>query len=454
MATARAKRQERRYSDPRERAKKQAESSGYNRTAYRVPEGMKVFSIKKAGVYRLDIMPFAAGKGNPFADEGMLHYERTFFQHRDIGLDQDAYICLRTHQQVKDFKRFELCPICKYRQEISQSDQALAKKLAPKERQLFNVIDLANPDDGVQLWEISHHLFGKLLDTKINNADEDDEYFKFFYHDDGLTLKCTAAEKSMGGDSKPFYEIADIEFKKRSEQYSDDILEQCACLDDLLIQLDYDKLEAIFTETAAPDDEDSGEGEEEDEDDEPSPKPSRKPSATSSKTTKPAPKSSSRSSAAKEEESEDDEPSTPNGITVGDMVEHDTLGLCEVVHVSGDGTSLRLKDEEGTVHKAIDPLDVEPVDPDAEEPEEEEEEEETPPPRKKPAAKPAPKKPQPKAMEEEAEDEDEDDWDSDDDEGEEQEEEEPEEEEEEEDEPPPPRKKPSTKPPVKKPGRK
>lgn len=45
------------------------------------------------------------------------------------------------------------------------------------------------------------------------------------------------------------------------------------------------------------------------------------------------------------------------GITVGARVKHNELGLCDVTHISGDGTSLKLKDKGGEVHMAQAPED-------------------------------------------------------------------------------------------------
>ena len=45
------------------------------------------------------------------------------------------------------------------------------------------------------------------------------------------------------------------------------------------------------------------------------------------------------------------------GIAVGNKVKHTELGVCEVTHISGDGTSLKLKDRSGEVHMAMAPED-------------------------------------------------------------------------------------------------
>ena len=137
----------------------------------RLPEGVSLFS-GKPGTYRLDFMSFVAGKGNPRAEPGEPYFERTFFVHQGIGPNQDWHLCAaRTYKKP--------CPICEYRARISadpESDEELIKSLAPKERQLWLLKDLMNDPDGLMIWEVSYHLFGRALKDKINNSDEEDGY--------------------------------------------------------------------------------------------------------------------------------------------------------------------------------------------------------------------------------------------------------------------------------------
>lgn len=233
-------------------AKKRAEThkTGFDNTAFELPDDVKQFAIKSDKALRLDIIPYEVGEGNPFADKGELHYERTFWVHRGIGADQTSYVCLR---KTCD----EPCPICEFRAKLAKdpdADEDLIKGLAPKERQLFNVINTKEKSKGVQLWEISFHLFGKTLDREIKNSDEDDNYENFAELEGGFTLKCGIEEKSFNRQS--FFEVVSINFKPREDDYDEDILEQTVCLDDILIIKDYDELKEIFLQTVDDDDDD------------------------------------------------------------------------------------------------------------------------------------------------------------------------------------------------------
>ena len=217
----------------------QEHSSGFESTVVRRPDGMETFKLDKGGIKLLDIIPFIAGKGNPFADEGEEYYERTFWSHRGIGPNNESYICPAKTAQ-KD------CPICEYRQYLSKdpdSDQAEADALKPKERQLWLVQDRKDLGKGVQLWEVSHFLFGKILDSTLESGEEDDGWDYFADPVEGFYLRVNFEEESYDGNK--FYKAARIDFKSR-EPLDENIAEQVPCLDDLLKIEPYEKLKAIF----------------------------------------------------------------------------------------------------------------------------------------------------------------------------------------------------------------
>ena len=192
----------------------------------KLPEGVSMFSAKP-GTYRLDFMSFVAGKGNPRAEPGEMYFERTFFVHQGIGPNKDWHLCL-----ARTFKK--PCPICEFRAKMSAdptADEDLIKSLAPKERQLWLVKDLMNDPDGVQVWEVSYHLFGKQLKDKINNSDEEDGYDFFADPTDGLTMRLALQQSDKG----KWTDVGDIEFRARKRQYDPEVAEEMPCLDDLIV---------------------------------------------------------------------------------------------------------------------------------------------------------------------------------------------------------------------------
>jgi len=247
----RNKRKERKKRKTINTARRRAEQhgTGFERTTLALPEGASLFKLKNDKTVRLDIIPYVVGKGNPWADEGELHYERTYFVHRGIGAEQNSYSCLRKTLKKK-------CPVCEYRAKLMNSpdpDEDLIRSLAPKERQLFNVIDTSDREKGIQIWDIAWWLFGKALDAKIRNADEDDDYDTFDSIDNGYTLKLGIEENHFEG--RAFYSITDIDFKHRKENYDESILDEAYVLDDIIKITPYDELKKILLQNE--DDEDN-----------------------------------------------------------------------------------------------------------------------------------------------------------------------------------------------------
>lgn len=215
-----------------------------------VPEGVHRFEPKVVkGGMRLDIIPYVVTIDNhPVGvKKGELWYERTYFVHRDVGVDNRARICL-----LKTFKK--PCPICEYREELVKQgkERELIKALLPKERQLFNVIDLDDVDKGVQLWDVSYHLFGKQLEKEIREGKE--EYAGFAELRGGFTLNVRFEARTLptkdGGKPTPFMDADRIDFLER-EDYSDGILDRVLNLDTLLVEPTYKQLQAEFLQLDA-----------------------------------------------------------------------------------------------------------------------------------------------------------------------------------------------------------
>lgn len=366
---------EQRKASARRRAEKRG--SGFERTTIKVPEGIPLFK-PKAGVYRIDFLPYTVGVGNPFADEGEEHFERTFFTHPRIGPNEDAYCCpaqCTKHMPPEHRKR---CYVCEYRNKLDRSDDGdpdLVKSLLPKERQLFLVYVHEEAEKGLQLWEFSFHNFGKMLDARIKNSDEEDGYEYFFNIEEGMTLRIAFEDDSFAGTT--FQKAVSIDFKPRRQPIPDEVVEQAKeiCLDDLVILLDYEQLKAVFLQT----------GEEGDDEDDSPPKkkskdkPDKAPAKGKAKA-KPADDDEEEDEEEDDEweddepeddEDDDDEPPAKGkkiktaadvGIEEGDLVEHEEYGVLTITKISKDGTSLYGEDEDGNTYGGKDsPIGVDDV---------------------------------------------------------------------------------------------
>ena len=98
------------------------------------------------------------GKGNEYADEGSLYYERTYFQHR-IGPKNRPYVCPKATCGKP-------CPVCDEFDELNKQDADWddIKHLKPKERQLFVAKEVG--DTEWKVWDVSNFVFGERLDAE------------------------------------------------------------------------------------------------------------------------------------------------------------------------------------------------------------------------------------------------------------------------------------------------
>jgi hypothetical protein len=169
--------------------------------------------------------------------------------HRDIGVNKDKYVCPTTIGKP--------CPICDSRNEAkkkgSMSKEDL-KALMPKDRMLYNVIDIFDKAGKMQVWDISFHMFTKQLE---HDQQDHEEYYGYAEPDGGFTLRIRFEKKSIDR-GEPFYETDRIDYTPRNP-LSDADLKAAVDLDACLQILAYDKLEAIFLGTDNEPDTDQGE---------------------------------------------------------------------------------------------------------------------------------------------------------------------------------------------------
>ena len=205
-------RQEARRASARAWAEKQ--ESGFEPRTVQLPDGTSWFSTKEKGNYEIDIIPYVAGPGNPSADEGMVHFERTYYVHRGLGLDgKDSYCCL-----AKTFGR--PCPVCDHIRK--QADQEMEKTLRVSQRCLWRVIDHKNPKKGIQAWDTSYWKgFGELLANKLKASNR---YDNFCDLQGGRTVEVTIGK--LQGPVGSYNGPTNIEMVEREEDYPDSLIDE------------------------------------------------------------------------------------------------------------------------------------------------------------------------------------------------------------------------------------
>jgi hypothetical protein len=346
------------YGDAR---KEMAKVSTFEATSVKLPEGVSWFSPKKEGKYTIDILPYPVSN-NPFLEEGVTAWpERTYYAHR-IGIDNNSYCCPRN-----TFGKNKPCPVCEEKAKLRKS--AATKEeidaLDAKIRQLWVVreYDKAGDPGEIMVWDVSFHLFGKQLREKVNALDE---YATFYHLKGGYKLIVSLKQESMG--SNTFLKTSNIEMIPRKKEIPESILDEVPCLDDCLIELSAKKIKKILfqEESEAPEDEEDDDGEK-DED-------SSADSGGDDEEDEEEDEGEDEDGDSEDEEGDgdgdeddddaddDDDPSAESlGLEVGMKVKHAEHGVCKIVHVSGDGTAVRLKDADGEVHRAIAPKECKPL---------------------------------------------------------------------------------------------
>jgi hypothetical protein len=228
-------------------AKRQA-TAGSSYGYLRLPKGLNVYSPEPGKRAKFDIIPYTVT--NPkhpdrnveegFAIPGSIWYKRPFRIHRNIGVDKDSVVCLTSFGKK--------CPICEYRaiQQKAGATKEELKVLNSSLRNLYCVIpiDSKTNESEPHVLDISQFLFQDKLNEEIK---ENDEYEIYMDLEEGLTLNVRFLSSTMGS-SKPFAEAGRIDFEKRKQQYTEDILEEVPDLDSLLTELSYKELETKFME--------------------------------------------------------------------------------------------------------------------------------------------------------------------------------------------------------------
>ena len=225
------------------RQKKQGSSYGY----LNLVNGITLFKEEARSRISLDFLPYKVTDENHLdrnddlgiAIPGELWYKKPFYIHRNIGVNNDSIVCPTTIG-----KR---CPICEYRAKRVKegADKEELGMLRTSLRNLYTVIPLEDKNYKEQpyLWDISQYLFQNLLNDEI---EEDPDTGIFPDLEEGLTLKLRFSEASIGKNK--FAQTSRIDFKERSEAYTEKILEKVPNLDDCLTIYPYAKLEKLFLE--------------------------------------------------------------------------------------------------------------------------------------------------------------------------------------------------------------
>lgn len=226
-----------------EKQKSQKSQYGY----LKLLKGVNVFKEEPGSRVKLDILPYVVTDPNhPDRDDelgiavpGALWYKRPFKLHRNIGYNNMPLVC-----PTSIGKR---CPICEYKQRLLKEGKDWrddsVKALKTYLRNLYIVVPLDNKnyEERPYVWDISDHLFQNKLSIEL---EENPEYANFPDLEDGYTLRIRFTEEQFGKNK--FADTSRIDFEKREKKYDKSILDKVSNLDEVLVVLPYEQIEAKF----------------------------------------------------------------------------------------------------------------------------------------------------------------------------------------------------------------
>ena len=232
-----------------ERAKEQATKTTFSGSFFKqpIPEGMQFYKPIKGANY-IDIIPFTTGPNHP-KGEGEPHYVLEVSVHRDVGIDEKTYLCLKgTYGKP--------CPICEHQKQLKfeGADEDLIKSLNPKKREIYNVVAQTNDEEykkGVQVFDVSYFYMGKYLAPLIKGprrpgGGDVDVYVNFVSPDsDGKTVGFDVGSKTVtGNDGQPvtFPEYIGHRFSDRNYDLPDEFIDSAFVLDDLIYIPSHDEV--------------------------------------------------------------------------------------------------------------------------------------------------------------------------------------------------------------------
>ena len=214
--------------------------------AYEIPKDVPIFKPKE-GENRIDIIPYKISNPlNPAVTRdgfkiGDIDYYQHTHTHRRVGINNSEYLCAN--------RMFgKPCAICNIQKDYwDAQDKENAKKLYPFERSIYNVIDLDEPEKGIQVWEVSYNWVEKEL---MNLAAMKSKRGKTIIYGDweiGNTIVFYGVKEKFGGNE--FIRPSNFSFEDREKQYDESICDKSYPLDQYYVMPDYNVVEADFLQT-------------------------------------------------------------------------------------------------------------------------------------------------------------------------------------------------------------
>lgn len=176
--------------------------------------------------------------------------------HQYIGPAHGDVIC----PQKMFFKK---CPICEQGEKFrSEGKKDEASKCNPSHKVYYNIVDVKEPEKGVQIFQTSFKNFHKELMDEAGDAGENGEILDFVDFKHGKVVQFRATETNKGGMKFP--EFRSFKFQDREEPLDKSLKDDVISFDEFMVMHTYEELEKIFYG----DDEDTSNSKDDDEEEE------------------------------------------------------------------------------------------------------------------------------------------------------------------------------------------
>lgn len=175
----------------------------------------------------------AKGKDKP----GELYYKLDVYMHRNIGPTKSTVVCLaQTYGKA--------CPACELAEQVRASgDKKAYDNIKGKRICFYNVVDLNNPQKGVQIFKVSQPLFDFELMEEAKNAVEKG-FVEFANIEDGWDIAFRAVPATTG--TYNYNEFRGFRFTKRSTSLAH-LVPKLFPLDQMLTVHSADEIQQIIS---------------------------------------------------------------------------------------------------------------------------------------------------------------------------------------------------------------
>lgn len=216
-----------------------ADSYGEARQGFMNWSGVKLkfFQMKKEmDRVNLNILPYQI-KTNKHPEVvagrrkvGQWDYLLDVWVHRNLGPNKKDMLCLKATYG-------KACPACEEKTKLyDEGRDEEAKAFSASRRTIYNVqlIGRNGPEDAPMIFATSHHCFNKELIEEASASSRGPSPIPFAsIGPDGKVVSFRVSEKELGKTS--YCEAKSFQFLDRDEEVSDEVLEQCASLDEFLV---------------------------------------------------------------------------------------------------------------------------------------------------------------------------------------------------------------------------